>query len=225
MTASGSGELFLANQAMLVHVLRLTTTRSTVERTATSSPSSRASTGTSRGSRAAPRGCSPAACSTSTLRGSGLVALLSDGEPLRLDVAEAADLRRPAGGDRLVRRRATNLKTDVQAKSLIGMGSGESIQLGFSGRAGCSSSPPRDGRSWRRADRTYSYSTVPEAHDRRALRHGDLEVLRRAHRQLARPCDRRPARPVAREPRTVVLGRSTGGGMHISPETGTGHSR
>ena len=28
----------------------------------------------------------------------------------------------------------TNLKTDVQAKSLIGMGSGESFQLGFSGR-------------------------------------------------------------------------------------------
>ena len=28
----------------------------------------------------------------------------------------------------------TNLKADVQAKSLIGMGSGESFQLGFSGQ-------------------------------------------------------------------------------------------
>ena len=27
----------------------------------------------------------------------------------------------------------TNLKTEVQAKSLIGMGSGESVQLGLSG--------------------------------------------------------------------------------------------
>jgi hypothetical protein len=28
----------------------------------------------------------------------------------------------------------TSLRTDVQAKSLIGLGSGESIQLGFSGQ-------------------------------------------------------------------------------------------
>jgi uncharacterized protein (AIM24 family) len=29
---------------------------------------------------------------------------------------------------------STNLKTDVQAKSLIGMGSGESVQLSLSGQ-------------------------------------------------------------------------------------------
>ena len=29
---------------------------------------------------------------------------------------------------------ATTLRTDVQAKSLIGMGSGESLQLGFEGQ-------------------------------------------------------------------------------------------
>ena len=38
------------------------------------------------------------------LRGTGLVALVSDGEPVKLDVSGAATLRGPAGGDRLVGR-------------------------------------------------------------------------------------------------------------------------
>ena len=67
------------------------------------------------------------------LKGTGLVALLSDGEPMRLDVAEAPTFVDPqaaiawSGGVR------SDLKTDVQAKSLIGMGSGESVQLALSG--------------------------------------------------------------------------------------------
>ena len=37
----------------------------------------------------------------------------------------------------------TSLKSDVQATSLIGLGSGESFQIGFLGRAAYSSSPQR----------------------------------------------------------------------------------
>jgi uncharacterized protein (AIM24 family) len=68
------------------------------------------------------------------LRGSGLVARVSDGEPLRLDVAEAPTFADPQAAIAWSGGVTTNLKADVQAKSLIGMGSGESFQLGFSGQ-------------------------------------------------------------------------------------------
>ena len=67
------------------------------------------------------------------LHGTGLVALLSDGEPLRLDVAEAPTFGDPQAAIAWSCGVSTSLKTDVQAKSLIGMGSGGSVQLGLSG--------------------------------------------------------------------------------------------
>jgi uncharacterized protein (AIM24 family) len=39
----------------------------------------------------------------------------------------------------------TSLKTDMQAKSLIGLGSGESVQVGFQG-SGCVLVQPSEGR-------------------------------------------------------------------------------
>jgi uncharacterized protein (AIM24 family) len=68
------------------------------------------------------------------LSGTGLVALMSDGEPLRLDVAEAPTFADPSAAIAWSGGVTTNLKSDVQAKSLIGLGSGESFQLGFSGQ-------------------------------------------------------------------------------------------
>ena len=69
-----------------------------------------------------------------TCTGTGLVALVSDGEPCRLDVAEAPTFGDPQAAIAWSGGVQTNLKTDIQAKSLIGMGSGESIQLAFSGQ-------------------------------------------------------------------------------------------
>ena len=68
------------------------------------------------------------------LHGTGLVALVSDGEPLRLDVAEAPTFVDPQAAIAWSGGVSTNLKTDMQAKSLIGMGSGESVQLAMSGQ-------------------------------------------------------------------------------------------
>ena len=62
------------------------------------------------------------------------MALVSDGEPVRLDVAEAPTFADPQAAIAWSGGVTTSLKTDVQAKSLIGMGSGESIQLGISGQ-------------------------------------------------------------------------------------------
>ena len=63
-----------------------------------------------------------------------MVALLSDGEPLRLDVAEAPTFVDPQAAIAWSAGVSTNLKTDMQAKSLIGLGSGESIQIGMTGQ-------------------------------------------------------------------------------------------
>jgi uncharacterized protein (AIM24 family) len=128
MEASGSGELFLADQAMLVHVLRLHDDSLTVNGTNILAFAAgidwdvtRVKGGT-------------AGLFNIHLRGTGLVALVSDGEPLKLDVTEAPTFADPQAAIAWSGGVTTNLKADVQAKSLIGLGSGESFQLGFSGR-------------------------------------------------------------------------------------------
>ncbi len=133
MEASGSGELFLANQAMLVHVLRLADDTLTVNganilafETTIDWDITRVKGGTA--------GMLAGGLFNVGLRGTGLVALVSDGEPLRLDVGEAPTFADPQAAIAWSGGVTTNLKSDVQAKSLIGMGSGESFQLGFSGQ-------------------------------------------------------------------------------------------
>ena len=88
MEATGSGELFLANDAMLVHVLSLNNDSLTVSgqnilafETGIEWDVTRIKGGAS--------GMLAGGLFNIELRGTGLVALLSDGEPLRLDVAEA----------------------------------------------------------------------------------------------------------------------------------------
>jgi uncharacterized protein (AIM24 family) len=133
MEASGSGELFLASQAMLVHVLRLQNDALTVSganilafEAGIDWDITRVKGGTA--------GMLAGGLFNVGLSGTGLVALVSDGEPLRLDVAEAPTFADPQAAIAWSGGVTTNLKADVQAKSLIGMGSGESFQLGFSGQ-------------------------------------------------------------------------------------------
>src|ERR671915_1814463 len=86
MQATGSGELFLANQAMLVHVLRLDDDSLSVNganilafEAGIEWDITRVKGGTA--------GVLAGGLFNIHLRGNGLVALVSDGEPLRLDVA------------------------------------------------------------------------------------------------------------------------------------------
>jgi uncharacterized protein (AIM24 family) len=132
MEATGSGELFLANQAMLVHVLRLTNDALTVNganilafEQGIEWDITRVKGGTA--------GMLAGGLFNIGLKGAGLVALISDGEPLRLDVSEAPTFADPSAAIAWSGGVTTNLRADVQAKSLIGLGSGESFQLGFSG--------------------------------------------------------------------------------------------
>ena len=134
MQASGSGELFLlANQAMLVHLLRLGEDSLTVNganvlafQAGIGWDVTRVKGGTA--------GMLAGGLFNINLRGTGLVALVSDGEPVRLDVSEAPTFADPQAAIAWSGGVQTSLKTDVQAKSLIGLGSGESFQLALSGK-------------------------------------------------------------------------------------------
>ena len=132
MEATGSGELFLAEQAMLVHVLRLDDDSITVNganilafETGIDWDVTRVKGGTA--------GMLAGGLFNIHLKGTGLVALVSDGEPVRLDISGAPTFGDPQAAIAWSGSVQTNLKTDVQAKSLIGLGSGESLQLAFSG--------------------------------------------------------------------------------------------
>jgi uncharacterized protein (AIM24 family) len=132
MQASGSGELFLAHQAMLVHTMALRGESITVNGSSILAfeegiewDVTRVKGGTA--------GMLAGGLFNIHLSGSGNVALISDGEPVRLAVSEAPTFADPQAAIAWSGGVTTNLKTDLQAKALVGLGSGESIQLGFSG--------------------------------------------------------------------------------------------
>ena len=133
MQASGSGELFLAHQAMLVHVLRLDNDSMTVNGANILAFEAGIDWDITRVKGGA-AGMLAGGLFNVGLSGTGFVALMSDGEPLRLDVAEAPTFADPSSAIAWSGGVTTNLKSDVQAKSLIGLGSGESFQLGLSGQ-------------------------------------------------------------------------------------------
>jgi uncharacterized protein (AIM24 family) len=133
MQATGSGELFLASQAMLVHVMRLDDDTLTVNGANILAFEAGIDWDITKVKGGA-AGVLAGGLFNVGLRGSGLVALVSDGEPLRLDVAEAPTFADPQAAIAWSGGVTTTLKSDVQAKSLIGLGSGESFQLGLSGQ-------------------------------------------------------------------------------------------
>jgi uncharacterized protein (AIM24 family) len=133
MQATGTGEVFLASQAMLVHVLRLDDDSLTVNGSNILAFEAGIDWDVTR-VRGGTAGMLAGGLFNIHLRGTGWVALLSDGEPIRLDVSEAPTFGDPQAAIAWSGGVTTTLKTDVQAKTLIGLGSGESLQLGFSGQ-------------------------------------------------------------------------------------------
>jgi uncharacterized protein (AIM24 family) len=133
MQATGTGELFLAYQAMLVHVLRLEQESITVNgenilafEADIDWDVTRVKGGTA--------GVLAGGLFNIHLSGTGLVSLVSDGEPVKLEVGGAPTFADPQAAIAWSGGVNTTLKTEVQAKTLIGMGSGESFQLGLSGQ-------------------------------------------------------------------------------------------
>jgi len=68
------------------------------------------------------------------LKGTGWVAVLSDGPPVLLDVSQAPTFADAQAAITWSSGVTTSLKTDFKMKNLIGRGSGESIQMAFSGQ-------------------------------------------------------------------------------------------
>jgi uncharacterized protein (AIM24 family) len=68
-----------------------------------------------------------------TLEGSGFVALITDGPPVLLDVASASTFADAQAAVAWSGSVTTALKADVSLKTMIGRGSGETFQVGFSG--------------------------------------------------------------------------------------------
>ena len=79
------------------------------------------------------------------LSGTGWVAILSDGPPVLLNVAQAPTFADAQAAITWSSGVTVGLKTDFKMKNLIGRGSGESIQLAFSGQ-GWALIQPSEGR-------------------------------------------------------------------------------
>jgi uncharacterized protein (AIM24 family) len=131
MKISGSGEVFLADRAQEIHLLELEGDRITVN----SENLLAFDTGIDWDIKKVEgvSGVLAGGLFNLTLAGSGTVALLSDGPPLLLDVGGAPTFADPQAAITWSSGVTTQVKTDMSMKTLIGRGSGESVQLAFGG--------------------------------------------------------------------------------------------
>jgi uncharacterized protein (AIM24 family) len=133
MSMSGTGEVFLADQKHNVHLLFLEDESITVNGRALLALDADLTWDVERVKGGA-AGMMAGGLFNTTIKGTGYVALLTDGPPVLLDVASAptfADAQAAVAWSGGV---TTTLKTDIKAfKSLTGRGSGESFQLAFAG--------------------------------------------------------------------------------------------
>ncbi|MGI9082251.1 MAG: AIM24 family protein [Thermoleophilaceae bacterium] len=79
------------------------------------------------------------------LNGSGWVAIISDGPPVLLNTGDAPTFADPQAAITWSSGVTTSVKTDVKLKNFIGRGSGESVQMAFQG-AGWVLVQPSEGR-------------------------------------------------------------------------------
>jgi uncharacterized protein (AIM24 family) len=131
MTVSGSGEVFLADHAQEVHLVKLENDKITVNSSnllafdAGIDWDIRKVEGAS--------GVLAGGLFNLELSGSGYVALLSDGPPMLLQLRDDPAFADPQAAITWSSGVKTSVKTDVNLKTLIGRGSGETIQMQFSG--------------------------------------------------------------------------------------------
>ena len=133
MKMSGTGEVFLADTAQDIHLLYLENDAITVNGAnllafdAGIDWDIKKVEGASRlrGRRAVQHGAD---------QGTGWVAIVSDGPPVLLNTGDAPTFADPAAAITWASSIQTSIKTDIKLKNFIGHGSGESIQMSFSGQ-------------------------------------------------------------------------------------------
>src|SRR4051794_7067818 len=131
MKCTGTGELFLAEDAQEIHVLQLESDEITCNGRNLLAFESGIDWDIKRMEGAG--GVLGAGMFNVSLKGSGFVALLSDGPPVLLDVGETPTFADPNAAITWSSGVRTVLKSDINVKTLIGRGSGETWQVGFEG--------------------------------------------------------------------------------------------
>jgi uncharacterized protein (AIM24 family) len=131
MKMSGTGEVFLADEAQEVHLLRLENDAITVNGRNLLAFDSGIDWDIKRVEGAS--GMMGGGLFNTTLKGSGWVAVLSDGPPVLLNPEDAPTFADPAAAITWASTVQTSLKTDIKLKNFIGRGSGESFQMAFTG--------------------------------------------------------------------------------------------
>ncbi len=132
MKISGSGEVFLAETAQEIHVITLQDDKVTVNGANLLAFDAGIDWSIERmqGLSAMMGG----GLYNTALQGTGSVAILSDGQPVRLDVGSAPTFADPQAAITWSSGVTTQIKTDVSLKSFVGRGSGESVQMAFGGQ-------------------------------------------------------------------------------------------
>jgi uncharacterized protein (AIM24 family) len=144
MKVSGSGEVFLADHAQEVHLIYLENDRITCNGANVLAFDA----GIDWDIKKVEGGFAGALAGglfNMTLAGTGWVAVVSDGPPVLLDTGEAPTYCDPQAAITWSSGVTTSVKTDVNLKTFIGRGSGESLQIAFQG-AGWVLVQPSEGR-------------------------------------------------------------------------------
>jgi uncharacterized protein (AIM24 family) len=131
MKISGSGEVFLADTAQDVHLIYLEGEKITVNGPNLLAFDADIDWDIERVQGAS--GMMGGGLYNTSLKGTGWVAILSDGPPVLLNVASAPTFADAQAAITWSEGVSTALKTDFKMKNLIGRGSGESLQMAFSG--------------------------------------------------------------------------------------------
>jgi uncharacterized protein (AIM24 family) len=133
MKVSGSGEVFLADTGQHVHLIRLEGEQITVNGRNLLAIDADIDWDIQKVSGAS--GMMSGGLFNTVLRGDGWVAILSDGNPVLLDVGSAPTFADAQAAITWSQGVTTSIKTDFKlSKSLTGRSSGESIQIAFSGQ-------------------------------------------------------------------------------------------
>jgi uncharacterized protein (AIM24 family) len=131
MKMSGTGEVFLADTAQDIHLLYLENDAITVNGQNLLAFDSGIDWDIKRVEGAS--GMMGGGLFNTALQGSGWVAIISDGPPVLLNTGDAPTFADPQAAITWASSLQTGIKTDIKMKNFIGRGSGESVQMSFSG--------------------------------------------------------------------------------------------
>ena len=132
MKMTGSGEVFLADTAQDIHLIYLEDDKVTVNGPNLLAFDSGIDWDIERLQGAS--GIMGGGLFNTSLQGTGWVAILSDGPPVLLNVASAPTFADAQAAITWSSGVSTSIKTDFKMKNLIGRGSGESVQMAFTGQ-------------------------------------------------------------------------------------------